>query len=436
MSRLDPPRELIRMFPGPPDARLAEVVAMMREMSQQTDPQEMVRAYGQRVRRLVPSDGFLALSRRGLEAPWVKITRSSRWKEDINPWTQNDRLPVLKGGLLSDLIYDGEPRIINDLSLDPDDPSEEYLRGAPLLDGHRQLRRRPGDEHDGADVGEARRLRSGILPRTGLDEQPLRPGHPESGALGRGEEGVSDCRARAARRGRDSALALAQDACRRSATWGWRPTIKPRNGPGATITTSSPCPTTSGAILIADVSGHGTPAAVMMAITHTIAHSYPGEPSPPAELLNHVNDRLSALYTTSGDTFVTAFYGVYDPARRRLTYASAGHNPPRLKRCMDGSVASLDEVGGLPLGLFEGIKYEQTAIDLVPNDQIVFYTDGITEAIDPTGEQFGLSRLDQAIENCYLTADGLMRTILEALEAFTSGMPAADDRTILVGKVT
>ncbi|HEU5116632.1 MAG TPA: PP2C family protein-serine/threonine phosphatase, partial [Isosphaeraceae bacterium] len=196
-----------------------------------------------------------------------------------------------------------------------------------------------------------------------------------------------------------------------------------------------PLPDDQWGILIADVSGHGTPAAVMMAITHTIAHSYPGQPSPPAELLNHVNDRLSALYTTSGDTFVTAFYGVYDPAHRRLTYASAGHNPPRLKRCVDGTVASLDAAGGLPLGLFEGIKYDQTSIDLIPHDQIVFYTDGITEAIDPTGEQFGLTRLDQAIENCSLTADGLMQAILEALEAFTAGMPAADDRTILVGKV-
>ena len=60
--------------------------------------------------------------------------------------------------------------------------------------------------------------------------------------------------------------------------------------------------------------------------------------------------------------FVTAFYGVYDPARRTLTYSSAGHNPPRLKRCGDGSVNSLEEIGGPPLGLFDELQYEQTTL--------------------------------------------------------------------------
>ena len=81
-------------------------------------------------------------------------------------------------------------------------------------------------------------------------------------------------------------------------------------------------------LLIADVSGHGTPAAVMMAITHAVAHSHPGDPEPPSALLEHVNDRMTRLYTADGAAFVTAFYGIYDPATRALTYASAGHNPP------------------------------------------------------------------------------------------------------------
>src|SRR5262249_22682213 len=127
-------------------------------------------------------------------------------------------------------------------------------------------------------------------------------------------------------------------------------------------------------LLIADVSGHGTPAAVMMAVTHSIAHTYPGDPEEPAALLSFINHHLSTRYTADFETFVTAFYGIYDPPRRSLTYASAGHNPPRLKRCADGSVLALDGVGNLPLGVLDGLPYDQTTLALQPGDQIVFYT--------------------------------------------------------------
>ena len=113
-------------------------------------------------------------------------------------------------------------------------------------------------------------------------------------------------------------------------------------------------------ILIADVSGHGTPAAVMMAITHSIAHALHGPLAPPGTMLGHVNQQLATRYTADNEAFVTAFYGIYDPLRRELTYASAGHNPPRLKRCEDGSVASLDAVGGLPLGMFADQVYRRS----------------------------------------------------------------------------
>src|SRR5262249_57089037 len=70
-----------------------------------------------------------------------------------------------------------------------------------------------------------------------------------------------------------------------------------------------PLPDGKWGILIADVSGHGTPAAVLMAVTHSLAHTYPGPPTPPSAMLDYVNGKLADLYTGSGDTFVTAFYG-------------------------------------------------------------------------------------------------------------------------------
>src|SRR4030095_14229869 len=91
-------------------------------------------------------------------------------------------------------------------------------------------------------------------------------------------------------------------------------------------------------VFIADVSGHGAGAAVLMAITHSIVHSYPGPPAPAATMLEFVNRKLADRYTGELGSFVTAFYGIYDPAQRRLSYSSAGHPPPRLKR------ASLQQV--------------------------------------------------------------------------------------------
>jgi sigma-B regulation protein RsbU (phosphoserine phosphatase) len=189
-------------------------------------------------------------------------------------------------------------------------------------------------------------------------------------------------------------------------------------------------------LLIADVSGHGPPAAVIMAVTHSLAHTFPGPYLRPGELLQHVNHHLQALYTANGDTFVTAFYGIYDPQQRTLTYSSAGHNPPRLKRCENGALALLDGGRGLPLGLLPGVRYEDDVLELVPGDQLVLYTDGITEAYNAAGEMFGLARLDKVLENCSIGATGLLDAVLEALEEFTGGRAAHDDRTLLVAKVS
>src|SRR5262249_5215010 len=86
-------------------------------------------------------------------------------------------------------------------------------------------------------------------------------------------------------------------------------------------------------ILIGDVSGHGTLAAVLMGITHSLAHTYTGPHDNPGQFLAYLNERLYARYTSDSSSFVTAFYGIYDPPTRQFRYASAGHNPPRLQRC-------------------------------------------------------------------------------------------------------
>src|SRR2546427_2535526 len=105
----------------------------MREISRQTDPQVISKTYSSRMLQLMPLDGFIALSRRDLAPPTFRITRSSRWTEEINPWKERDRLPLLRGGLLGELIYGDEPRLIDDLVVSPDDPAFEYLDGMRSL---------------------------------------------------------------------------------------------------------------------------------------------------------------------------------------------------------------------------------------------------------------------------------------------------------------
>jgi sigma-B regulation protein RsbU (phosphoserine phosphatase) len=415
--------------------RLAVVVDMMRGMSRETNPQEMVRHYGERVRQLMPSDRRLSLSRRGLGRPRFRITRSSTWAEAVNPWKDKERLPLLVGGLLAELIYGDETRLIDDLRLAADDPAAEYLAGhrsllaIPLYDGGVAmnmvvlLRREPAafaPEQVPEMVWVSNlfgRATAGLVLTEEL-QQAYRTLDHEFKVIG------------------DLQRSLLPDRLPDIPSLDLAAYYQPSARAGGDYYDFFPLPDGCWGILIADVSGHGSPAAVLMAITHSIAHTHPGPPVPPGRLLGYVNHQLARRYTQGNENFVTAFYGIYDPARKVLTYACAGHPPPRLKRCSDGALVELDAVGGLPLGLFDGEQYADAEWPLQAGDQIVFYTDGLTETHNPAGEMFGTRRLDAVLENCALQASGLLDEVLAAVDAFTEGRPADDDRTVLIARVT
>jgi sigma-B regulation protein RsbU (phosphoserine phosphatase) len=415
--------------------RLALIVETMKEMSQQTDPQEMNRAYGKRIRSLRPIDRFVSLSRRDLHYPWYRVTRCSLWKEEINPWKQKDRLPLLQGGLFAELIYSDEPRLFEDVSVPDDDPAAEYVAGMRSM-----LAIPMYDQGVALNMVLSMRQEADAFPHEEFPEIVWL-----SNLFGRATHNlVLSEQLKSAYEAVDYEMKLVADI-QRSLLPTRMPEI-PTMSLAAYYQTSQraggdyydffPLPDGKWGILIADVSGHGTPAAVLMAVTHSLAHTYPGPATPPGCLLAHVNRHLAALYTANSDTFVTAFYGIYDPAERALTYASAGHNPPRLKRCVDGTLALLDGVAGLPLGIAPAQAYRERTYRLMPGDQLVFYTDGITEAQNERGEMFGLSRLDQVLENCAIGASGLLESVLEALNEFTGSQPAHDDRTLLVAKIS
>jgi phosphoserine phosphatase RsbU/P len=415
--------------------RLVHIVDMMRHLSQLTDPQEMVRYYGEHMRSLLSIDGRLSLSRRGLTAPNYRITRSPAWPADVNPWTDRERLPLLEGGLLGELVYAEKPVVIDDIRLAACDPAVEHLAG------YRSCVAIPLYENGvGVNMVLLLRKESGAFAHEQLPELVWM-----SNLFGRATSSlVLSEELQRAYRALDKEFRMIGDI-QRSLLPTILPTIagldlaahyQPSQRAGGDYYDFFQLPDDQWGILVADVSGHGPAAAVLMAVTHCIAHTRPGPPMPPGKVLDYLNHHLTIRYTNGNGDFVTAFYALYNPRERKLTYASAGHNPPRLKRCQDGSLLSLDQAGGLPLGVRVGESYEEFVQPLQIGDQIVFYTDGITEAHSADGRMFGVERLDQVLSNCASQAAALLNEVLRQLIEFAGGRPADDDRTIIVARVT
>jgi len=439
----------------PWEQRLDFVVETMREISRQTDPQAMVKAYGLRMKRIMPSDRLVSLSRRDLPARQYRITRSSTWDGTINPWKQRQELPIFDRGLLGDLLYGDTPVILDDLPsrLAPDDPAMQFLEGmgslvaVPLFDQGVAL-----------NMVVLMRQPKGAFPREQLPENVWM-----ANLFGRATHNLvlSNDLKRAGdevRRAYDVVDRELQSVAeiQRSLLPSTLPDI-PTLDVAAHYQTSRraggdyydffPLPPSDGSvalgadhpwgILVADVSGHGTPAAVLMAVTHSIAHTLVGPPMPPSRLLAFINHHLTARYTTESGHFVTAFYGVYDPSTRTLTYSTAGHNPPRVRRAGSDQVCPIDGRASLPLGIDPEESFCDASRRLEPGDVLLLYTDGITEARNPAGEMFGTDRLDQILleAECGSGARDLLASVLNELRRFTDGRPAGDDRTLLALRV-
>jgi len=181
-------------------------------------------------------------------------------------------------------------------------------------------------------------------------------------------------------------------------------------------------------LCIADVSGKGMPAALLMSNLQAVVKALASENSSPKELVEKVN-RVMCRNTTEAK-FITLFYGLLDVDGKTLRYANAGHNAPILTR-KDGAQVRLEE-GGLILGIFQERSYEQGEIELRPGDRLVMFTDGVSEAVDGEGEEFGEERMAE-LSRCarQLSAEALRRRLLERVTEFCAG-GFDDDATILV----
>ncbi len=195
-------------------------------------------------------------------------------------------------------------------------------------------------------------------------------------------------------------------------------------------------------LIVADACGKSVTAALFVALSRSLLRAT----SQAAANLSHRTDNGAALLQhTIGLTndyicrehgeanmFVTLFYGLLDPTTGRLLYANAGHNPP-LWVNRDGTVVEELSEGVLPIGIVVGQTYEVRELYIAHGEKLVAFSDGITEAMNSSGELFGDERLHHVLQaHATQTANDLVTTVVAAVDAFAAGAPQADDITLLV----
>jgi sigma-B regulation protein RsbU (phosphoserine phosphatase) len=183
-------------------------------------------------------------------------------------------------------------------------------------------------------------------------------------------------------------------------------------------------------LTIGDVSGKGIPAALFMAFSRTLLRAKACRNPGVGRMIESVNNFINE--DPHSNMFVTLFYSVLNNKNNRLTFVNAGHNPPLLLRNENREIIRLS-TGGVVLGAMKGLKMDEKTIELYPGDLLVLYTDGVTEAVDKQGAQFGEEHLIKLIEeNQELSPEELKNKIIDQVYDFASGTPQADDMTLMV----
>ena len=184
-------------------------------------------------------------------------------------------------------------------------------------------------------------------------------------------------------------------------------------------------------IALGDVSGKGTAAALLMSSLHAAVHAQTGSHDTLVETISAVNRYLAD--NIPPNRFVTLFFAELDPESGAVSFLNAGHNPPLIVHAA-GTVEQLAS-GGLPLGIKADAEYREGRTNLQPGDVLVIYSDGVTEAASPNGEEFGPTRLYEVVSrNVDASAAGIRDRIESALTKFSQGTQAADDITLVIVK--
>ncbi len=451
-SREGFPSASVRMDTSESD-RLPILMEMVAALSRAEDANEVLRAFSEGFARIYGPQGYVSISTRGLAPGEYKITRLI--DDDVpanmtraDPWKDWSRLPTHRGGFLGTIIRSAYPQVVHNLYLRGDpvvgDALAKYgsMLAIPLFDDGEPLNWSITFREDAAGFSlrdlEETLLRSnlgGASVKNTIITRQLKEAHA---ALRREVEQIASIQKALLPASIPDIPGLDIDVSYTvfDQAGGDMYALRPLrlldseavgDGPGV--------PGTPWRILVADVSGHGPAAAVVMAMMRSIIDAYPREPAGPAEVMEFANRHLVAKQIES--RFVTAFFAIYDPTTRRFTYTRAGHNPPIWMR-PDGNgwdMARLDANGGLPLGIMDKVDYEETTITLEPGQTLVLYTDGITEAMSPDGRMFGVEGIEGSLTECTGYPQCAIGHINMSLQAHEAGMRPRDDQTLIVMRV-
>jgi sigma-B regulation protein RsbU (phosphoserine phosphatase) len=186
------------------------------------------------------------------------------------------------------------------------------------------------------------------------------------------------------------------------------------------------------AITMADVSGKGIPAALLVSTLHASLRVYLQYPIELVDLVKRLN---TLVYNNSPlERFITFFIMIFDPVHHVFSYANAGHNPPLLFRNGGKDIIEL-AASGLPMGMVNDQQYEARQIDMQQGDTLVLYTDGVTEAVNKKHQQYGEMKLRECVlKNLHMKANEIKECIVRDVRGFVGNNPMSDDLTILIMK--
>jgi sigma-B regulation protein RsbU (phosphoserine phosphatase) len=181
--------------------------------------------------------------------------------------------------------------------------------------------------------------------------------------------------------------------------------------------------------VIGDVSGKGIPAAIFMAVSRTLIRATGLKGMSAGECMQYVNNLLCNESVSC--MFVTVFYGILNMITGELEYANAGHNPPFILK-KGGVLHKLESTGNTVLGCFEDQKFTTVKIQMYPEEAVVLYTDGVTEAFNKNDEEYGDERLENLLPSLQpLTVNQIVNVVCEDVSLFAEGAPQSDDITLL-----
>ncbi|MBI1319101.1 MAG: SpoIIE family protein phosphatase [Candidatus Hydrogenedens sp.] len=428
-----------------PPARLQErldnIVDMVRALSKDTDPVRSVQEYATSMRRLFNDQGLISVSMRGVPAGQYRVMRllherGAHWEGIHDTLFAGRDARAHEGGFIGDIIASGKPYVTRNLNL-PDDP----VLGVQLA-GYRTLVAFPvfdqgiatnwaiflhtrTDQFDDRDI-EMWALQVNLMGGITNLKRLTREVYEANEYIQRQVDEIANIQRSMLpqKLPRVDGLDLAAMYETYDRAGGdYYDLLRVRSLQGASAEDPR------WLILVADASGHGPSAAVLVAMLSALLHSFPGAPESPSDVLHYLNRHL--LTKRVYNAFVTAIAAVYDPRDGSITWASAGHPPPLLRReC--GTVLNMPLLEGIPLGILPETNYTTESVVLEPGQCMLLYTDGITEARSRGAEMFGTERLMQSLGVCGRSAQQSLDDIVERLRAHEAGQHQDDDQTMLV----